>query len=120
MEFGKLKRLNLSHNKIKSVTRTTEDNIAVNSLQSLDLSFNNLQVIHPLGGIYIVIKAGLYLSNQILPLFLFSVGNVPRAAAPEPLPQQHPHRVPGRLQPAQPPQHGYVTQQHIRGLLLHV
>ena len=65
MEFRKLERLNLSHNKIKSVTRTTEDNIAVNSLQSLDLSFNNLQVIHPLGGIiHCNYKAGLYLSNS--------------------------------------------------------
>ena len=62
MEFRKLERLNLSHNKIKSVTRTTEDNIAVNSLQSLDLSFNNLQVIHPLGGIiHCNYKARLYL-----------------------------------------------------------
>ena len=62
MEFRKLERLNLSHNKIKSVTRTTEDNVAVNSLQSLDLSFNNLQVIHPLGGIiHCNYKAGLYL-----------------------------------------------------------
>ena len=47
--YNKLMTLNLSHNSVKSVTRSSEENIAINNLQSFDLSCNHLQVIHPLG-----------------------------------------------------------------------
>ena len=47
--YSQLERLNLSWNNLKSVTRFAEENLLVARLVSLDLSNNNIQVLHPLG-----------------------------------------------------------------------
>ena len=44
-----LEELNLSGNQVKSVTRLTEQSVLLPSLRTIDLSQNNLQVLHPRG-----------------------------------------------------------------------
>ena len=44
-----LQDLNLSGNQLKSVTRHSEESIILPKLRSIDLSRNNLQVLHPRG-----------------------------------------------------------------------
>ena len=47
--YSKLQTLNLTRNNVKSVTRLVEENLVVAGLEKLDLSHNNIQVIHALG-----------------------------------------------------------------------
>ena len=65
--YSKLQTLNLTRNNVKSVTRLVEENLVVAGLEKLDLSHNNIQVIHALGKLLIFLSV---LATEVDKLFV--------------------------------------------------
>ena len=130
MGYSKLMTLNLSHNSVKSITRSSEENIAIHNLKSFDLSCNHLQVVHPQGQCPVLLLSPrisdlqLRLHEYLIQLLQrISVSSFLFISSPgvfEPLSQCPAHSGPVRFPAAEPRQPGHVSQQPVRGLLLHV